>query len=97
MIILVNRLNETCLDHLDNRGINRDVAFYLSSANSNENETIPEPTPKDAMYEALCREEQKVNDIDGIYIKQIMITDSVIIEVYDIICFLLSENRKKVP
>lgn len=44
---------------LDNRGINRDVAFYLSSANSNENETIPEPTPKDAMYEALCREEQK--------------------------------------
>lgn len=49
------------------------------------------------MYEALCREEQKVNDIDGIYIKQIMITDSVIIEVYGIICFLLSENRKKVP
>lgn len=44
---------------LDNRGINRDVAFYLSSATSNENETIPEPTPKDAMYEALCREEQK--------------------------------------
>lgn len=44
---------------LDNRGINRDVAFYLSSANSNENETIPEPTPKDVMYEALCREEQK--------------------------------------
>lgn len=44
---------------LDNRGINRDVAFYLSSSTSNEKETIPEPTPKDAMYEALCREEQK--------------------------------------
>lgn len=44
---------------LDNRGINRDMAFYLSSVTSNENETIPEPTPKDAMYEALCREDQK--------------------------------------
>lgn len=39
------------------------MAFYLSSVTSNENETIPEPTPKDAMYEALCREDQKVNDI----------------------------------
>lgn len=44
---------------LDNRGINRDVAFYKSSVASNENETIPEPTPKDAMYEALCRQDQK--------------------------------------
>lgn len=56
-------LYETFLDRLDNRGINRDMAFYLSSVTSNENETIPEPTPKDAMYEALCREDQKVNDI----------------------------------
>lgn len=67
MIILVTAsLWDPLLVYLDNRGINRDIAFYLSSATSNENETIPEPTPKDVMYEALCREDQKVNDIDDI-------------------------------
>ncbi|XP_052694750.1 prolyl 4-hydroxylase subunit alpha-1-like [Crassostrea angulata] len=44
---------------LENRDINSDVAFYLSNATSDENETIPEPATEDAMYEALCREEQK--------------------------------------
>lgn len=67
MKILVNAsLWYPLLICLENRDINSDVAFYLSNATSDENETIPEPATDDAMYEALCREEQKVNGIDDI-------------------------------
>ncbi|XP_062605458.1 prolyl 4-hydroxylase subunit alpha-1-like [Saccostrea cucullata] len=43
---------------LGNRGILRDTAFYQSSI-TNNNGSVTEPKPRDPMYEALCREDQK--------------------------------------
>ncbi|XP_048728685.2 prolyl 4-hydroxylase subunit alpha-2-like isoform X1 [Ostrea edulis] len=44
---------------LGHRGITRDIAFYRSSVSNKGNATITEPEPRDPMYEALCRGDQK--------------------------------------
>ena len=71
--LLADRIDErcevsyTCINSnmspwllLGNRGINRDVAFYQSSVSTTERAPVTAPPPKDPVYEALCRENQKV-------------------------------------
>ena len=56
-------INKSNMSHwllLGHRGINRDVAFYQSSVSTTDRAPVTAPPPKDPVYEALCRENQKV-------------------------------------